>query len=669
VGRSTLALAAALSAGCGDGSPLPGKNGELSVLLPRAEDLAGRGLPREAGDIIAARLETLPPEEKGEAFAAMARFYHRAKAWQLSHDAASRALAAGVERPEVLFHVADARRSLHLPGAEDALEKLVRMAPDFYPAQLALGRLRFRTSDPASALPFFDRYFQKAMPADAEYSLALLEHGRALRSAGRLQEAADRFAVLLETDPFEREHYSELATTLYRMRLRKEARLVEHMYRAVSLTPIEKDQDGGPGTTEERTAIGLGRRAIRATRERRFGDAFRSYAAAISVGRADPRLRNWYADLCIHFRRFGEARGILEEALRSGLEPSSGLWWMRGRLHLEVEDDGAALDAFERALAALEREGSAGGPDRGQAPGSSLLLALARAAIGAGDLVAAERAVAAAAPGSAESWEPFYWRGRVLLAAGDAAGAGAQFAEARRRGGASVLDLRHWSAIALEKRGERELAERELEEVVERSPSFVPALEALARLAGPARSEERRRALAAAAALHAAVKARSRSIDSQPLEKCGEDYLDLARLLWRLEDPDFADCLLLAGDLLPPRADVERLVVGALREPRDAFVRLSRLRRLHALEPDDGEAITAIAATYLQFHVRLDEAARLAERLHAIAPSARSWRLRGEAALLRGEREKAVEILRQAALAHPGDAGVKDALARAERGG
>jgi tetratricopeptide (TPR) repeat protein len=658
----------AVAAGCGDGASSPQGGEALASVLPRAEELAGRGLPHEAAELLAGRLESLPASERGEALAAMARFYRRANSYKLSLDAAERALAAGAERPEVLYYVADARRHLHLPGAEETLEKCVAAAPDFHPAALALARMRFRSSDPASALPFFEVYFGKAPASDPEYTLALLEHGRALRAAGRLQEAADRFMSLLEAQPFERQGYSELAAALYRLRLRKEARFVEEIYKVISQNAFEDDAEDRL-REQGSTAFALGQRAINSTREKRYLEAFRSYLAALSIDRADPRLRSFYADLCIHFRRFRDAHRVLEQALRVGLQPSSGLLWMLGRLHLEMDDDRAALDAFRRAAGALEREGDAGGPDQGQAPRFSLHLALARAAIEAGDLPSADQAVAAAGAGAPASWEPLYWRGRVHLERGDAGGAAAQFAEAAKRGGQSLIDLRYWSAIAAEKGGDRALAERELEEVARSSPGFIPAREALARLAGPARGAERQRALGEARAAQAAVKAREESIDSLPLEKCGEDYLELAKLLRGLKDPSFADFLFIAGELLPASAEAQRLIVGVLRQPHDAFVRQRHLLRLHKLAPDDDQAILAIADMYVKLHVRLDEAARLAERLHAIKPSARTWRLRGEAALARGEREKAVDILRQAAAAHPGDADVKAALARAEAGG
>jgi hypothetical protein len=63
--------------------------------------------------------------------------------------------------------------------------------------------MRFRSSDPSSALPYFEGYFRKASPSDPEYALAILEHGRALRAAGRHRESADRFMALLEAQPFE----------------------------------------------------------------------------------------------------------------------------------------------------------------------------------------------------------------------------------------------------------------------------------------------------------------------------------------------------------------------------------------------------------------------------------------------------------------------------------
>src|SRR2546428_511480 len=80
-------------------------------------------------------------------------------------------------------------------------------------AQLSLASILFRVSDPAAALPLFESYFRSASPGDPVYEEALLEHGRALRAAGRHQEAADRFMLLLLRDPLRHTLYSELAAS------------------------------------------------------------------------------------------------------------------------------------------------------------------------------------------------------------------------------------------------------------------------------------------------------------------------------------------------------------------------------------------------------------------------------------------------------------------------
>ena len=663
--RAACALAALAACEGRPGSAPP--PGSLSLILPRVEEEAARGLPLEGARLLASKLDDLPAAEKGEAQAVLARLYSRGNANERCLEAAREARAAGINRPEVLYLEGEARRQLHLPGALETLEQALAAAPEHPPTLLAIARLRFRSSEPRSALPLFEKYFRLAKPGDSERWTALLEHGRALRETGQHQEAADLFVTCLEERPLESILYSELASTLYRMRLRREARFVEEIYRLISQSSFE-DQ------TEERllqsgaTAFALGQRAINATRERRFLEAFRSYRQALALDATDPRLRSFQADLCLHFRRFAEARAVLDGALAARLEPSSGLHWMKGRVHLEEKDYRGALEAFRASLEALRREGDAGGQDKGQAPLFSVLLAMARSGVESGVLDAAEEAVAAAEKLVPGGWEPPFWRARALLARGDAGAALSSFDEAARRSGQAISDIRHWRAVALESLGRRAEALEELEKVVQAQPGFTPAYPVLERLAvgDPSRAALWSQAAGEIAALEARRNEIAASFRAKPLEETGPELLEMGKLLRRLKSPDHADFLFLAADLLTSNAEAHRLIVQGLKGSQDVFLRLRYLKKLLHLDSGDEQVPAAIAEIYSKLHVHLDEAERLAARSHEIKPSAASWRLLAEAAIRKGDVEKGKALLRDGLAAFPGDKGLAEALARAE---
>src|SRR5262245_26249270 len=167
-------------------------------LLAEAEALARRGQEVEAARLVSARLSSLEPARQREARLVMARLYHRAEVYGPALEAAQAVLRDEPGSLEALYYQGDCLRRLQrLSEAEPALEKLLALSPRDHRARLSLACIRFRSADPAQSLPLFEAYFQAASPDEKEYAEALLEHGRALRAAGRFQESADRFMVLL----------------------------------------------------------------------------------------------------------------------------------------------------------------------------------------------------------------------------------------------------------------------------------------------------------------------------------------------------------------------------------------------------------------------------------------------------------------------------------------
>jgi tetratricopeptide (TPR) repeat protein len=601
--------------------------------VEEAETLAARGQEVEAARLLQAGLRSLPASRRPAARLTLAGLYHRAGLFTRSLEEAEESLRSAGESPEALYLKGDSLRQLQRLGeAESALARALELEPGHRPAELALASLRFRSSDPSSALPLFESYFKTAPPGEPELEEPLLEYGRALRAAGRFQEAADRFMILLERDPLEAPLYSELASSLYRLRLREEARFVEQIYRVISQSSFEEHVEKGLEKSGA-AALALGQRAANRIRERRYLAAFQSYRRAVEIDSSSPLLRIYSAELSLRFRRLREARALLEASIALDLRPVSGLHFALARLLLESGEFPAALAAARRGVETLQAEGDQGGVERGQAPAFPLELALAAAALGSGDLPAAEGAVVEAESRSPEAWETRYWRGRIALERGRAGEASARFEEARRLGGGSFPDLSDWAAEALAKAG--------------RSG---PAPEAAARGRLEPRVEEKRRL--------------EKTFDERPLEECGETYLALGKLRLELKDPGGFDDLFLASELLPRKAEPLHLLLSGMKAPQDLFVRIQLQRRLLDLEPGSPSPPAELARHYLKLHVRLEEASRLAERLEEIAPSALSSRIRAEAARLRGDPRGAREILRKGVQTYPGDAALREELAR-----
>lgn len=586
---------------------------------------------------------------------------------------AERTLPAGASE---LYDEGEAlRRDMRLEEAEEVFTRLLESHPGHHLAQLSLARVRYRRSDPSTALALFDAYFNAASADEPTYEAALLEHGRALRAAGRHQEAADRFALALALDPMEADAYSELAQSLFRLKLRREGKLISGIYQALSQGAFEEHVERRLRETGQ-MVFALGQEAFNCTRKRRFLKALESYRRALALEEKDVRVAILFADLLFQLRRPSEARGVIDTALGWGLKPRSGLVWTRARLSFEgrrvAEEEGAraALPDLEEARRLLAAEGDLGGTERGQAPAFTVLLSLARARLLTGDAAGAAPDAEAAARLAPAAWEPLLWRGRALHASGDAAGALGLFATALERVGESpphdVFHLFHARAAALEGEGRREEARRDIEECLRRAPAFLPAREALVRLLGESPEAAAERAtLARLRESHAALAALEAAVDGTPLERSGEAYVELGKRLQDLRDPGASDCYFLASDLLPASREVLELLLAGLRRQEDVFIRVHLLRRLVALEAAagiSGDAAGQLAAIYLQLHVLLEEAEGLARALHAGTPSSRTYRLLAALLEARGRRAEGRALLEEALARYPGDEAVRAAL-------
>lgn len=649
----------ALFLGC-EPKPSGSLDQPIAPLLQQARKLAEQGFYTEAAQFLSSSQQPRKADDGATLALEIARLYLRANVHDLALSAAQNALKLGSKEPDALYVEAESMRHLRLPGAQDKLQSLLALAPTHWQAKLSLARIRMHATDPASALPLFDEYFQQVQASDADYKIATLEHARALRNAGHHQAAADRYVALLEDDPLEGVFYSGLAEALYRLKLRQEGRFVEDIYKLIARSSFEEHVEDRLRETGN-TAFAQGQRAVNRTRQRRYLEAFQSYYRALELDRSDARLPVLFSDLAIQFRRFSEARATLSHAIEIGKKPLSGLHWMLGRVALEVKDFRQAASSFQSALDVLRSEGDQGGSERGQAPELSLRLALARSWIELKETDRARRALLAARELSPTSWEPAYWLGRVELLAGQPQNAQALFAAAAQSGGKDVADLGVYAAVASEKMGRVSEAVSKLEALIAAQPNLTPAHEELVRIKkSQAEAPAAEEALTQLLNAHEEIRGVEARLKDLPLAACGELYLELGKRHLARLDPRAFDFLFLASDLLPRNAEACRLLLAGLRQSQDVFVKLRYLRRLHELEPQDSAALTQLAVIYLKLHVRLDEAERFSRALHQLKATPESYRLCVRAAHLRGEDARARAILQEALAAFPSSTELRD---------
>jgi tetratricopeptide (TPR) repeat protein len=634
--------------------------------LARARELSARGFHLEAARLLRELLPASPRDEQAALHLEIAGAYHRTRLHEAALEHAEEALRRGARSPELLFVKGDSLRHLsRFEEAREILQELLEVAPEHRRGALSLASVRLRLGEAEAALALVVAYLRRAeVDNDADLVEALLERGRALRALGMHREAADAFTEALERDPFEKVACSELATTLYRLRLREEARLAEEIYRSLARGTLAEELTDYllRGTS---SAAAFAQEALTLAWRKRYAEAYRRFESALEL--ADPRVGFHFAELCLRFGRLGDATRLIDEALRGGPEAASGLHWLRASLHLERGEARQALDAARRGLAALEREGDLGGHGRGQAPAFALLTLSARAALEANEPSAAIEAAGAARKGFPDAWEAAYWAGRGELAAGRPAAALELFAAAGRLGGSQHVDLVYSNGLALAAAGYRGEARHQLEQIVRREPAHVEAHEALLELAGEgearARLEEK---LAQARERRAAREELERQVDAGPFGEAGDSFVALAKHLLAAKDPRAFDYLLLAVDLEPANAEALRLLLPGVQRRQDIYFRLHLLRRLLAAAPADDQAAGELVELYLKLKVRLDEASRLARRLEAQNPSERSVELRARAALAAGWEEEARELLRAGSRRYPESARLREALEELE---
>ena len=455
---------------------------------------------------------------------------------------------------------------------------------------------------------------------DAIAQTARLEYGRALRAAGRHQAAADQLAVTLEREPTRSECYSELAAALYRLKHRKEAKLIEGIYRVLSQGGFE-EYGVAKMRLQGREAQALAQQASNLQRQRRFLDAFHSHRNALAANETDARIPGLYARYCLAFRRTEEGLKVISDALAAGCRPLSGLLWERGRLELGRGGWQASAAAFRSTIGALDSENAPGerlGPERGQANRFSAQLGLARCLLELGQRAPALEAIAAARE-LAPAWEPSYWRGRRLLVAGEPAAALEAFTEAGRLceagGGERSADLAVYTAVADWRSGRGAAA---LEVIVAQLKKAPGRLELYAELTDPAVRDAARQAWAGKRLKE--MKANQGRIDrleaelqGRPLEASAAIYAELASAYSRFREPGAYDYLFLASDLDPANVIVLKNLLNIMSRPQDVFFRLRLLRRLLAAEAGSEAALYGIADIFLKLHVRLDEARKLVQ--------------------------------------------------------
>ena len=669
-----LAIAAVLAVlvlgGCsgetgGPGEASPGERTDSSPgSLERARELVASGRARESISI----LKKLGPEAGPRAQEILARAYHRTERWNQSIESADKALLERPKDPDLLYLKADGLRSIEEPqAARKILEEILERAPNHWEAKLSLGRILQRMTSSAEALPLFEAYLRDA-PADHHLAeTARLEYGRALRSLRRHQDAADQFAGLLEEEPSNNIYYSELSSTLYRMRLRPQARLLEEIYRVFSEQAFEEHVEKGLFASG-RDGIAMGQRAWNMRNQKRFLESFNAYEEALALNPTDPRIKIYYADLCLKFERHGQAFQLIDRELQNppGPAPRSGLLAARGKILLFAERNQEVAQTLKKATEVLRREGNLGGYARGQADGLSLYNNLAEALINLGDNTEAGKLLAAIRKSATGNPRYLYLAGKLSLKSGRNAPALGYLEQAIRLQKESTAPLEAWKAAALARSGKIDAALSLLLQLP--ATAGGPEVFDLVRAALPPEHPERVNL--------EKMKSRSKLADKrlsdlqgrlQTLElgdaACARIFTELGSIYEGQGNPAALDYYFLASDIDPSNPDVLRKLLKQLEERRYYFTRMRLLRRLSEAAPGDFQALASLCRLYLDLHIRLNEARDMALRCLAARPDPDSYLLASRASLLRGDREEARRLIEKGLRLAPGDARLEKALA------
>ena len=596
----------------------PGGGSREAEAFDQAARLALAGRPRAAAELLERGAgDARAPGVAGK----IAEYYLASGSSQSALRSCEKAIAAGHRTAGLLSIQGEAyRRLVDLAAARKALNEALRLEPGHPRASLSLARLKFRADKPGDSLPLFEAYFSSAEKnADDETArTARLEYGRALRVAGRHQAAADQLAILLEQEPTLGEGYSELASALYRLQRREEAKLIEGIYRSLSQGSFE-EYGVAKMRLQGREAEALAQEASNRQRQQRFLEAFQSHRNALDANKGDARIPGLYARYCLAFKRTEDGLKVISEALTAGCRPRSGLLWERGRLETARRGWAAAAAAFRATLEALDSEGAAAtapAPNRGQANRFSTQLGLARALLELGRKEGALKAIAAARELSPTAWEPSYWSGRSLLVSGGPAAALEAFNTAGGLCEAGGLeppdDLTVYTAVAAWRVG----GGAALEVIVAQLEKAPGRLKLYSEIAGSAAADAEQQAwarkkLEEMTANQARIDGLEASLQQQPLEASAAIYAELAVAYSKFRDRGAYDYLILASDLDPANVGVLKNLLNLRSRPQDVFFRLRILRRLLVAEPGSEVAIYGIAEIFTRLNVRLEDARRL----------------------------------------------------------
>ncbi|MEM7234645.1 MAG: tetratricopeptide repeat protein, partial [Planctomycetota bacterium] len=553
---------------------------DVDALIVHALELSKRGRHVDGVRHLRAALPRITKGDLGRTREVMARLQHRVRSWDAALSEAEAAIAAGNSSADVRWIRADAKRELS--KADEALKELDALLashPDHAQAHLSRGSIRFRNGEAKESLADFEAYFDHF---ESPSIAAQIEYGRALRSARRFQDAANQFGHALERDPFLAEPYSELATTLFRLKQQKAGKLVQTIYTEISQRAMEEHVAEGLQRTGS-TATGLTQQAINEMRYKRFVASWNSYREAVDAGPDDPRIRIYYSELCLRFHLLTQAREIVAEGRKRELKPASGLLWVDARIAAASKDWPRTLDLALQSLETLKTEGDLGGYTRGQANASHLVLLAIESAVESVELERAKQLLAVARTGTQDAWRLDYWRGRVALAE-KSEDAAAFFAKASARGGQAFPEVSYHNARAIFASGQTDVALKQLELLLESSPFHLEAHRTFQRWTGSVKDPAR---FNGAEAHEDALRRLKGEIDRLGFEKAGAQYLDLGLELQKEKNPVAFDFFAIAVDLLPDsRRALLRYVAGILR-PQDIFLRLHFVRRLHELEPNE----------------------------------------------------------------------------------
>ncbi len=521
------------------------------------------------------------------------------------------------------------KRSLWLEGeiqrqlqqfdiAKTQLEACLKIDPNYLPALLSSARTYYRLQEGDKAVESFESYFKLLSQVSEEDKISSdelhsqqLELGRALRTQGEFQKAADKFAELLVNRPMNPPLYSELAQVQFRLGRRPQGQFLQKIYSQISRQVFQKHIEErliSSGMLE----FGLSQRAFNLFNERRYLECINVYKTNIARPQPDSRTHSYYAQTLIKLFKPTEALKIVEEGLNKRLKPVSGLYLHRALALKELDNHQASYQAALQAWDALISEGDAGGPEKGQANPQQVWVLAVEGAIEGQIYPKAFEHILNASKFKVSNPVVQTYKLRLFARSKQKAQILSLFQELKSSGGQlpNFLFIETSRAmLAIDKGGQ---AVQQIASFLGKNPGNDEAFKVLeeARDEGIQMDPRLLNMVNQVSSVKQKRKELKKKIDAQAWGPAlGETYIQVGQTYTQLRQNVASLIPLMVGVELNPSSKLgPQVLVGALGQNTDVFFRLKYLELGKTMDPENATYREALAKIYHKLGVRLDRA-------------------------------------------------------------